>query len=398
MTDRIDTDILIVGGGLAGLTLTARLAAEGVDVLCIDAGARPSPDTAGHDQRTTAILMPGIDTLRRSGAWHAIAPDAQPLHGMRILDCGGRDTAPRDEAHFDAAENGDDAFGWNVQNGLARLALARHIETQDTARLMPDTRIDHWIARQDKVLATLSDGTRVTARLLVGADGRGSVVREKSGIGLRRWGYAQKALAARVEHTRPHDGVSIEMHHVGGPLTFAPLGPDDAGNNRSGLVWMNPDAEADRLAAMDDAAFLEELNRRSHGVYGEITTAAPRALWPAATQVATGLTATRTVLMAEAAHAFPPIGAQGFNLSLRDVEALAILCAAADDSGSAKTLADYTRQRMPDILARTAGVDLLNRSVRSSLQPVRDIRRAGLSILGRTPPLRRLAMKIGMGR
>jgi len=392
MTDRIDTDILIVGGGLAGLTLTARLVAEGLDVTCIDAGAAPSPDMAGHDQRATAILMPGIETLRRSGAWDAIAPDAQPLHGMRILDCGGKDTAPRDEAHFDAAENGDDAFGWNVQNGLARLALARHIGAQDTARLMPDTRIDHWIARQDKVLATLSDGTRVTARLLVGADGRGSVVRQKSGIGLRKWGYAQKALAARVEHTRPHQGISIEMHHVGGPLTFAPLQ-----GTGSGLVWMNADREADRLAALDDDAFLEELNRRSHGVYGEVTAAAPRALWPATTQVATGLIATRTVLVAEAAHAFPPIGAQGFNLSLRDVEALANLCASADDPGAERLLSDYARRRTPDILARTAGVDLLNRSVRSEARPVRDIRRAGLSLLGRTPPLRRLAMKIGMG-
>ncbi len=393
MTDRIDTDILVIGGGLAGLALTARLAAGGLDVTCVEAGPAPSPDSAGQDQRTTAILMPGIDTLTHAGAWETIAPDAQPLHGMKIVDCGGKDTTPRDEAMFDAAETGGEAFGWNVQNGLARLALARHIEAQHKARLIAETRIDHWIARQDAVLATLSNGTRVTARLLVGADGRGSIVRGKSGIGLRKWGYAQKALAARVEHSRPHDGVSIEMHHVGGPLTFAPLP-----GGRSGLVWMNRDAEADRLAALDDDAFLEELNRRSHGVYGEITAAAPRALWPATTQVATGLTATRTALVAEAAHAFPPIGAQGFNLSLRDVEALATLCAEADDPGAEATLTAYSRRRMPDILARTAGVDLLNRSVRSDLRPVRDLRRAGLSILGRTPPLRRLAMKIGMGR
>ena len=393
MTDRIDTDILIIGGGLAGLALTARLAADGLDALCVEAGAAPFSDTAQQDQRTTAILMPGIDTLTRAGVWEAMAPDAQPLHGMKIVDCGGKDTMPRDEALFDAAETGGDAFGWNVQNGLARLALAEHIEAQENARLIAETRIDHWIARQDKVLATLSDGTRVTARLLVGADGRGSVVREKSGIGLRKWGYAQKALAARVEHSRPHEGVSIEMHHVGGPLTFAPL-PGD----RSGLVWMNRDAEADRLAALDDDAFLTELNERSHGVYGEITAAAPRALWPATTQVATNLTATRTVLVAEAAHAFPPIGAQGFNLSLRDVETLAALCTGADDPGAEATLTRYARKRKPDLFARTAGIDLLNRSVRSEFQPVRDLRRAGLSILGRTPPLRRLAMKIGMGQ
>lgn len=393
MTGRIETDILVIGGGLAGLTLTARLAADGADVLCVEAGHAPDEDTAPEDQRTTAILMPGIETLRRTGAWEAIAPDAQPLHAMRIVDCGGTDRAPRDEAVFDAAEAGNEAFGWNVRNGLARLALARHIAGRENARLMARTRLGHWIARRDRVLATLSDGTRVAARLLVGADGRGSAVRERSGIGLRRWGYAQKALAARVDHTRPHEGVSIEMHHVGGPLTFAPLP-----GNRSGLVWMNAEAEADRLAALDDAAFLDDLNRRSHGLYGEITAATPRALWPATTQVATGLTATRTVLVAEAAHAFPPIGAQGFNLSLRDVETLARLCARADDPGDARLLAGYARRRAPDILARMAGVDLLNRSVRSAARPVRDLRRAGLSLLGNTPPLRRLAMRIGMGR
>lgn len=392
MGERIETDILVIGGGMAGLSLTALLAAEGLDVICVEANAAPSPDTSGHDQRTTAILMPGVETLRRTGAWEAIEADAQALYGMRIVDCGGRTSAPRDEAMFDATEAGTEIFGWNVQNGLTTLALAQHIADQDGAHLLSHTRIEHWIARSDRVLATLSDGTRVAARLLVGADGRGSVVRRKSGIGLRKWGYAQKALAARVEHTRPHGGVSIEMHHVGGPLTFAPLP-----GNRSGLVWMSPDDEADRLAALDDGAFLDILNERSHGPYGTVTAIAPRAIWPATTQVATDLTARRTALIAEAAHAFPPIGAQGFNLSLRDVDALATLCAKADDPGRDSVLAAYKRQRTPDILARTAGVDLLNRSVRSTMQPVRDIRRVGLSILGRTPPLRRLAMKVGMG-
>ncbi len=392
MSATMETDILVIGGGMAGLALTARLGEAGLRVTCIHDGAAPTDDNAGEDQRTTAILMPGIETLRSTGAWEDIARDAQPMPAMRILDCGGKDRAPRDEALFDATETGGDTFGWNVQNGLARLALANRIAEQDSATLIAETRLDHWLARQDRVLATLSDGTRITAKLLVGADGRGSLVRQKSGIGLRKWGYAQKALAARVEHTKPHGGISIEMHHVGGPLTFAPLP-----GNRSGLVWMNAEAEADRLAALDDDAFLAELNERSHGVYGQITATAPRAVWPATTQVATGLTARRTVLIAEAAHAFPPIGAQGFNLSLRDVEALATLCAKADDPGAEALTKAYARQRTPDILARTAGVDLLNRSVRTELRPLRDIRRMGLSILGNTPPLRRLAMKIGMG-
>ncbi len=393
MSEIVETDVLIIGGGLAGLALTARLASTGTRAVCVDTGPMPSAETASREQRTTAILMPGIETLTKAGAWPLIGPDAQALRGMQILDCGGATPVPRDEAMFDAAEIGGEAFGWNVENGKARLAMAQRIETLADARFLPETTLQSHVTREDGVFATLSDGASVRAKLLVGADGRGSAVRANAGIGLRKWGYAQKALACRVHHTRPHEGVSIEMHHVGGPLTFAPLQ-----GGVSGLVWMNADGEADRLAALDDTAFLDELNSRSNGVYGEITHAAPRALWPATTQVATDLIARRTALVAEAAHAFPPIGAQGFNLSLRDIETLAQLCEGAEDTGADSLLATYKRRRTPDILARTAGVDLLNRSVRTTLRPVRDLRRLGLSVLGRTPPLRKLAMTLGMGR
>ena len=213
-----------------------------------------------------------------------------------------------------------------------------------------------------------------------------------AGIGYRDWEFGQTIIACRVTHSGAHEGISTEMHHVGGPLTFAPL-PGKA----SGVVWMNPDDEAQRLIALDDEAFREALQERSQGAVGEIETVENRATWNSSITVTKALTAPRTALIAEAAHAFPPIGAQGFNTSLRDVETLAAIAEEAEDPGAEAVLTKYARQRMPDILARTAGVDLLNRSVLSAVPLVRDVRRMGLSALGKTEPLKRMAMRVGMG-
>ena len=136
MTERLSVDILVVGGGMAGLAATTRLAAAGRSVLCVEAGPRPSETTANNDRRTTAILSPGIETLRRAGVWDALAEGAEPMQGLRILDCGGETSEPRESALFAAEEIGDGPFGWNVENGVARLALADAIDARADATLL----------------------------------------------------------------------------------------------------------------------------------------------------------------------------------------------------------------------------------------------------------------------
>jgi len=370
MAERLDVDVVVAGGGLAGLAMTVRLAVAGYSTVCVEAGPRPRQETAGRDKRTTAILMPGVETLRKAGAWDTIGADAQPMMGLRILDCGGKTPDVREDVLFEAAELGDGPFGW----------------------LICQAKVARSMVRRDAVFVSLSNGTSIRAKLLIGADGRRSFVREQAGLGHRDWEFGQKIIACRVTHSSPHEGISTEMHHVGGPLTFAPL-PGKA----SGVVWMNPDKEADRLISLDDAAFRKELQAHSQGVVGEIESVADRATWTSAISVTKALTAQRTALIAEAAHAFPPIGAQGFNTSLRDVETLASLAEEAEDPGSEQVLTRYARQRMPDIVARTVGVDLLNRSVLSSARFIREVRRAGLTALGQTAPLKRFAMRVGMG-
>jgi len=393
VTGRLEADILVVGGGLAGLAMTARAASARFSVICIEAGPKPSAETAERDKRTTAVLMPGVETLRKTGAWDEIVADAQPMMGLRILDCGGKTSDVREDVLFEAGELGDGPFGWNVENGKGRLALVAHLDLLSNVTLKCETRVVRSVTRRDGVLVTLSSGETLRVKLVVGADGRRSSIREAAGIGHRDWEFGQKIIACRVTHSEPHHGVSTEMHHVGGPLTFAPLP-----GNASGVVWMTPDAEADHLIALESDAFLEALQERSQGVVGEIKRVDNRAVWNSQITVATGLTAPRTALIAEAVHAFPPIGAQGFNTSLRDVETLASLIEGADDPGAADALKQYSRKRMPEIYARTAGIDLLNRSVLSSTRLVRDLRHMGLSVLGRTSPLKRFAMRVGMGR
>ncbi len=393
MTDtRIDTDIVVAGGGLAGLAMTARLAVAGYTTLCVDAGDRPGVETARNDRRTTAILMSGIETLRKTGAWDVMAAEAQSMMGLRILDCGGRTADIREDVLFEAAEIGDGPFGWNVENGKGRLALADRIDALSRAELINGAKVIRSMVRRDAVFVSLSNGVSVRAKLLIGADGRNSFVRKMAGINHREHVFAQKIIACRVQHSETHHGISTEMHHVGGPLTFAPLP-----GNMSGVVWMSANRDADRLISLDDEGFRSELMTASQGVAGEITHAGNRAVWPSSICVAHALTAPRVALVAEAAHAFPPIGAQGFNTSLRDVETLASLAEQTDDPGAPDLLRQYARKRMPDIIARTVGVDLLNRSVLSSVRLVRDLRRAGLGVLGRTAPAKRFAMRVGMG-
>ena len=396
-----NTDVLVVGGGLAGLTAAARLAAEGVSVILADA-APPKPVDAlaeGADLRSTAFLHPAIETFRKAGAWEHMTADAEALWVMRILDAGGRANRAREKADFAAAEMGERPFGFNVTNTAARRALMARVDELGIAYRAPAALTD-LVLRDDAVFARLADGCSIRARLVIGADGRDSAVREKAGIGVTKWRYGQKALVFAVTHPIPHGGVSTEIHRSGGPFTLVPM-PDRDGRHMSAIVWMERNRRADELLALDEEAFHAALNERSLGVLGRLEVVGNKGWWPIVGQLAHRLAATRVALMAEAAHVIPPIGAQGLNMSLADLEDLATRVGAAKaegaDIGGAALLEAYQRRRWPETAARVAGIDALNRAARSEMQPLRDLRRVGLGLVSRLPFARRAAMKIGMG-
>jgi 2-polyprenyl-6-methoxyphenol hydroxylase and related FAD-dependent oxidoreductases len=218
------TDILVVGGGVAGLAAAARLASDGASVIVADAKPPQPTDWAaeGADLRTTAFLHPAIETFRKAGAWDGMVPHAEALWVMRILDAGGRENRVREQADFEAAEMGERPFGFNVANVAARGALMERLEALDVELRAP-AGLEELTLRDDAAFARLANGSSVKAKLVVGADGRDSGVRAAAGIGVRRWSYGQKAMVFAVSHTVPHGGVSTEIHRSGGPFTLVPM-------------------------------------------------------------------------------------------------------------------------------------------------------------------------------
>ena len=243
----------------------------------------------------------------------------------------------------------------------------------------------------------MAGGEQIEARLLVGADGRGSPSRLAAGISARTWDYPQTALACTFEHRRAHGGLSIEFHRPGGPLTTVPL-VSLQGANRSSLVWVEAPGETKRLAALDDPSFAKSLREALHGVLGAIGAVSARATFPLMGLRAEPMARRRTVLVGEAAHVIPPIGAQGLNLGLRDVAALheVLVRAAGDDPGGPEVLRAYASVRRMDVWSRATAVDLLNRSLLSEQLPVQALRGFGLHLLSGVPPLRRALMRQGL--
>lgn len=395
----IETDILIAGGGIAGMSAAARFTADGHRIIIVD----PAPANIGEgtDLRTTAFLQPGIDTLKKAGVWDAIKPTGAELRVMRIVDAGGTEMTPRETADFDGAETTQGFFGWNVSNKAARVSLMAKLETLPNVNFRFATTVTGFTGTARYGEATLSGGETVRAKLVVAADGRNSSLRDFAGIKHRRWAYDQSALVFVVTHDKPHDNISTEIHRTGGPLTLVPM-PDLDGKPCSSVVWMTPANRAQQLYNMDDATLSAEITHDTMSMFGPLTVASPRAVWPMISQVPSRLISARLALVAEAAHVVPPIGAQGLNMSLHDIETLADLMAKAklkgDDIGATTLLKSYERKQLPKTLARVGGIDLLNRASMFEPRTLRDLRYAGLTAINRIGPLRKLAIKVGVGK
>ena len=395
---RETTDILISGGGVAGLTAAAAFGSAGFRVICVD----PEPpvtrmEDAGADLRTTAFLQPSIPVLQAAGLWDRLDPHAAPLQVMRIIDAGGEHPDPRIVKDFDAADISDQPFGWNLPNWLLRREMVARLSDLPHVSFRPGLATTRLLTRESEALATLSDGTRIAARMVIAADGRNSAMREALEIPVKTTRYGQKALAFAVTHPIPHRNVSTEIHRSGGPFTLVPL-PDRDGMPCSAIVWMETGPNAERLAALPVAEFEAEMNTRSCHILGPLTLVSRRTLWPIISQIAERMAGERTALMAEAAHVVPPIGAQGLNMSLADLRVLLDL--AQDnraDIGNAQMLDTYHRKRHLEVQARVTGIDALNRASMMGAQGLRDLRATALNALYSVAPIRKTLMRAGLG-
>lgn len=388
-------DILVSGGGIAGMIAAAGFGNAGFRVLCVDPAPPVTEEAAaGSDLRSTAFLQPSIRVLEDAGLWQGLSAHATPLQLMRIVDAGGKEPHPRLVREFNSAEISDLPFGWNLPNWLLKREISARLGQLQNVELRSGTGTATLIARETGAIVTLTDGTRVHAKLVVAADGRNSPVRQALGIGVRTIRYGQKALAFAVTHDRPHDNISTEVHRSGGPFTLVPL-PDRDGRPSSAVVWLERGPEVARLSTLPADAFEAEMNLRSANVLGHLTQATRLTTWPIISQIAHAFTGPRTALIAETAHVVPPIGAQGLNMSLADLGSLLDL--SRDDPGSAASLAAYARKRRPDVMARVLGIDALNRSSMVTARPLRDLRALALGGLYASAPIRRLMMRAGLG-
>lgn len=375
---------IVVGGGPAGLLAALLLAQSGVATLLV---APPAPE----DHRTTGLLAGSVAILERAGIWPALLPAAAPMRAIRLIDDGGR-RIKGPEVVFRATEIGRETFGHNIANRELVAALGEAVAAMPTLRRVADTAAEIRIGVGGVTVRT-GGGETLHGRLVVGADGRNSAVRAAAGIGVRRWGYDQAALVATLRHARFHDDISTEIHTASGPFTLVPLG-----DRRSSLVWVTRPAEAKALAALDDAALARAIGRLAEPILGAVTMDGPRQAFPLSGLAARRLAAPRVALVGEAAHALPPIGAQGLNLGFRDAAAIAEVVAEAGraDPGAAAVTARYEARRRGDVASRTTGVDLLNRSLLTDAAPALALRALALQAVKRVAPLRRLLMREGI--
>ncbi|MCJ8141662.1 UbiH/UbiF family hydroxylase [Ancylobacter sp. A5.8] len=379
--------LVVAGGGAAGLVSALALASGGVGVTLIAPPRAPDP-------RTTALMDGSVKALKALGVWEALRPNASPLRVMRLVD-GTKRLLRAPEVAFRADELQLDAFAWNFENEPLLAALDSAVAAQAGIRRIV-AKVDH--VRQDDagVSVALDDGSTIEAALLAAADGRNSPCRRDAGIAMRSRDYPQVAVTATLAHGRPHGDISTEFHTETGPFTLVPL-PGD----RSSVVCVVSAKEAEALAALDDTAFARAMEKRAHSLLGAMKLDSVRGSFPLSSRTAERFSRGRIVLVGEAAHIIPPIGAQGLNLGIRDAATLAELAVdalrAGVDIGSAGVTDGYEARRRADVEGRSLAVDLFNRSLLTDFLPVQGLRGMGLWLLGRSPTLRRRVMREGVG-
>lgn len=390
--NQIDSDIVIVGGGLSGLTLACILGEAGLNVTCLDA-APPFKKTAVTDLRTTAVSAGSRKVLARAGIWADLEPLACPITDIEILD-GSSPVL----LEFGSHEVGGRPFGWILENADMRMALQHRATNIKTLHYVPDCPLKEIDVAADHVDIAAGQNRRFTAKLLVGADGRGSTVRNMLDIPDRGWTYNQRAVICTVVHEHPHHNVAVEHFHPQGPFAVLPMSDDQNGRHRSSVVFTEHGPQRRSLMRMDDNTFTAALAARFPARYGTIEMIGRRAAYPLSLVHASRYTAPRTALIADAAHGIHPIAGQGLNLGFRDVNALADLVADhAEDPGQPAMLKAYERARRFDNTSMAAVTDGLVKLFSTGLWPLKLSRRIGLRGVAALPPAKRFFMKQAMG-
>ncbi len=376
---------VIIGGGLAGLAAATAIAKTGLKVVHL-------APKAPLDRRTSALMMPSVRILTDLGLVQSPEKLGAPLEKIRIIDATSRlIRAP--EALFDSKEVNEAAFGWNFAN----IALSGQFASQgkNLAKLRKITASATSVKRKGGLwMVETSNGATITAALIVGADGKNSLVRQASGITAKKHRHKQSALVCDLELGEPLNGETVEFHYENGPFTLVP-----AGGKNANLVWIDNEQNLEKLKNATRATIRNAIQEKSQDLYGKIKMKSTAFVFPLVSLAAQSAGKDGVVLVGEAAHAFPPIGAQGLNLGLRDVADLikSIKKIKQNTDNWAELVSiDYAQRRKKDIKRTTTMVDVLFRSLLSDMLPAQILRAGGVWALKTLPPLRKKAFRLGM--
>ncbi|MFC0283347.1 FAD-dependent monooxygenase [Camelimonas abortus] len=380
-------DVAVIGAGAAGYAAALCLAQEGFRTVLLGTPAVAAPG------RTVALFGGSVAFLRAIGAWEQVRAKAAPMDAMRIADVtDSLFAAP--PLSFSAGELGLDSFGCNIPNDDLVGVLAQLADGRDSLAVRPETVTDVAFRAGGPEL-TLASGARLRPRLVVGADGARSLTRQRAGIGARTWSYPQAALTGVFRHTLGHRNASTELHTRRGPFTLVPMP-----GRRSSLVWVTTPDDARRLASLPPQELGRAVEAQAQSLLGEMEPEGACGVIPMRGLRAERFASHCVALVGEAGHVFPPIGAQGLNLGLRDVAALRDCLVAARDRGAGpddpRALDAYDRSRRLDVAARTTVIDALNRALLSRNPAVDLLRGAGMLAMRGLKPLRRFAMREGL--
>jgi 2-octaprenyl-6-methoxyphenol hydroxylase len=387
MASALTSQVAVVGGGPSGLIAAIALAGAGIETVLF------APPATGIDRRTTALLDGSVQVLRALDLWPQLVPHCAPLERMRLIDATRRlIRAP--EVSFDCAELGLEAFGYNIENAILSRELRKAAHRLPALRIV-EAQVEEIVLPDDKaILRTGKDHWEI--KLVIAADGRHSISRKAAGIETNRHEFPQTALTMNLRHSRAHGNASTEFHTETGPFTLVPLP-----GMRSSLVWVLDPEQAIELGGLEDAAMALEVERRAHSILGRMEIDGPRGSFPLSIEIARRLASRRVVLVGEAGHVLPPIGAQGLNLGIRDAATAAELAAdrlrAGEDPGGEDMMDRYENARRPDVRARALAVEFMNRSLLSDFLPIHAARGFGMELAARIGPLRRALMRQGIG-
>ena len=385
-----ETEVFISGGGIAGLTLALKLAKSGLTVAFADPIKPTSLDKHQIGTRTCAVMSPLLPLLSDIGVLEDIEAYSAPLYHLKIID---KDRS----AHFSAKEIGEEQFSLNIPNNILKRTLIDLVQKEKNIVCLFDCSASDFKNKDGFIEITLSNKDIYTSKLLVGADGYRSIVRENLGIKTNIHDYGQSAHTCRLSHTKSHENISTETYYEDGPFTLVPLQ-----GNTSSLVWLERQENAEKTLKLSRDSFLKKLQAKSNNILGTLSLLDGPDTHPIKSMIANQLYGERAVLIAEAAHALSPVGAQGLNTSLRDIQTLADLIISQRklglDIGASALCQTYEKQRFPDIKARFSAIHSLNKTVASQNNLIQTLRGSALSLVNDNQALRKLALKTGFGQ